>query len=174
MGRVGRLPQDGELREAWCDVDGVRLHYRVGGSSGGASPPLVHVHGFGISGRYLVPTAKLLAPEHRTYVPDLPGFGRSERSADAHDISGLARALGRFMDVVDVPRAILVGNSLGCVVILELASEQPERVAAAVFCSPAGGPRNRPLLRAAGALGGDTLPARAGRSAPRAGPRRPR
>ena len=40
---------------------------------------IVHVHGFGISGTYLEPTAALLAPRHRTYVPDLPGMGRSMR-----------------------------------------------------------------------------------------------
>lgn len=149
MDEVGRRPHDHELRGAWCEVDGVRLHYAVGGPDGRETAlPLIHVHGFGISGRYLVPTATLLARNHRTFVPDLPGFGRSERAKDALDIRGLARALGAFMDAVGVSRAVLVGNSLGCVVILELASEHPERVAAAVFCSPAGGPRNQPLLRA--------------------------
>jgi pimeloyl-ACP methyl ester carboxylesterase len=43
---------------------------------------MMHLHGFGLSGRYLLPTAELLAGEFRTLVPDLPGAaaGRVSRS----------------------------------------------------------------------------------------------
>ena len=41
---------------------------------------MTHLHGFGLSGAYLVPTAELLADDFHTLVPDLPGFGRSGRS----------------------------------------------------------------------------------------------
>ena len=47
---------------------------------------MVHVHGFGISGTYLEPTAALLAPHYRTFVPDLPGMGRSIRPEGGLDL----------------------------------------------------------------------------------------
>jgi pimeloyl-ACP methyl ester carboxylesterase len=50
------------------------------------------MHGFGISGTYLEPTAALLAPHYRTFVPDLPGMGRS--IADCQR-SALRRAASR-------------------------------------------------------------------------------
>ena len=70
------------LRETWTDLDGRRLLYRTNAESPppADAPVLIHVHGFAISGRYLMPAAWRLAPDFRTYVPDLPGFGRSERS----------------------------------------------------------------------------------------------
>ena len=43
---------------------------------------------------------------------------------------------------------MFVGNSLGCPIIVELASTFPERIQRAVLVSPAGGPNNRPLARA--------------------------
>src|SRR5436305_1095168 len=67
------------LKETWLDLDGRRLLYRTNADSPppADAPVLIHVHGFAISGRYLMPTAWRLAPGYRTYVPDLPGFGRS-------------------------------------------------------------------------------------------------
>ena len=57
-----------------------------------AADAMVHVHGFGISGTYLEPTAALLASHYRTFVPDLPGMGRSIRPAGGLDLPGLAKA----------------------------------------------------------------------------------
>ncbi len=113
---------------------------------------MVHVHGFGISGSYLEPTAVLLSDEARHYIPDLPGTGRSERPPQALDIPGSAEALLAYCDAVGLERATFVGNSLGCVTLLELADFHPERVDGMVFVSPAGGPNNQPLARALGQL----------------------
>ena len=95
------------LRETWTDLDGRRLLYRTNAESPppADAPVLIHVHGFAISGRYLMPAAWRLAPDFRTYVPDLPGFGRSERPPRPFDIPQLADALARFMDKVGVERA---------------------------------------------------------------------
>jgi pimeloyl-ACP methyl ester carboxylesterase len=108
----------------------------------------VHVHGFGISGTYLEPTAARLASRHNTFVPDLPGMGRSMRPDRALDLPGLARALVSYCDAVGVERATFVGNSLGCPIIVEFASTFPDRIERAVLVSPAGGPNNQPLARA--------------------------
>lgn len=109
---------------------------------------MVHVHGFGISGTYLEPTAALLARRHDTFVPDLPGMGRSIRPDAPLDLPGLARAVVSYCDALEVERATFVGNSLGCPIIIELASAYPDRIDRAVLVSPAGGPNNRPLGRA--------------------------
>src|SRR5206468_13020059 len=67
---------DGGLAERWTTVDGVDVFYRESAGPVGA-PVMMHLHGFGLSGRYLVPTAERLAGDFHTLVPDLPGFGRS-------------------------------------------------------------------------------------------------
>jgi len=136
------------LKHAWATVDGLRLLYRVSAVPAPAgAPAMIHVHGFGISGRYLLPTAARLAPFYPTYVPDLPGFGRSARPPRPLGIPELADALARFMDHVGVGRAVLLGNSLGCPIIGDFLDMHPDRIDAAIFCSPAGGLHNRPFIK---------------------------
>jgi len=136
------------LVPGWVIVDGLPVYHRVCLEAGPNADAIVHVHGFGISGTYLEPTAARLAPRHRTYVPDLPGMGRSHRPEHTLDVAGLARALVAYCDTVGVERATFVGNSLGCPIIIEVASRFPDRIERAVLVSPAGGPNNQPLGRA--------------------------
>lgn len=151
--RHPRRPQS-DLAERWTLVDGVDVFYRES-----VNPPaaraMLHVHGFGLSGRYLLPTAERLADEFHTLVPDLPGFGRSGKAPDALDVPDLAHAAARFLDARGVEKATLVGNSMGCPVICEFAHHYPDRLERAVLVSPAGGLFNRPLARAVTQLGRD-------------------
>jgi pimeloyl-ACP methyl ester carboxylesterase len=136
------------LEPGWIIVDGLPVFHRTCEDAGPAAGAIVHVHGFGISGTYLEPTAALLAPRHRTYVPDLPGMGRSMSPERPLDLPGLARALVAYCDAVGVDRATFVGNSLGCPIIIEVATTFPERIERVVMVSPAGGPTNQPMARA--------------------------
>jgi pimeloyl-ACP methyl ester carboxylesterase len=118
---------------------------------------LVHVHGFAISGRYLMPTAERLAPAFRSLVPDLPGYGRSADPPRTLGIPALAEATLGFLDALGIRRATLVGNSMGCPVICEVVRIAPDRVDRAVLVSPSGGRHNQPLGRAIGQLVMDAL-----------------
>ncbi len=144
MGRRTTPP----LSPGWVIVDGLPMFHRWSEDAGPGADAIVHVHGFGISGTYLEPTAALLAARHRTYVPDLPGMGRSIRPAEPMDLPGLAASLISYLDAVGVERPTFVGNSLGCPIIIEVASSFPDRIDRAVLVSPAGGPNNQPLHRA--------------------------
>jgi pimeloyl-ACP methyl ester carboxylesterase len=112
------------------------------------APTMMHLHGFGLSGRYLLPTAELLRDEFHTFVPDLPGFGRSGKPPKPLDVPDLAHAAARFLDDRQIEKVTLVGNSMGCPVICEFAYHYPERLERAVLVSPAGGVHNQPLRRA--------------------------
>jgi pimeloyl-ACP methyl ester carboxylesterase len=155
--RPRRLPRKpaSALAERWTRLDGVDVFYRESPNPPADARVMVHVHGFGLSGRYLLPTAALLADEFHTFVPDLPGFGRSGRRTDMLDIPDLARATADFLDDRGVEKATLVGNSMGCPVIVEFAHRYPERIDRAVLVSPAGGMFNQPLVRAMKQLASD-------------------
>jgi pimeloyl-ACP methyl ester carboxylesterase len=127
-------------------VAGRRVFYRRGPVTSGI--PIVHVHGFAISGAYLMPTARLLAHVGPTVVPDLPGYGRSEPWGRTLGIPALARALVEILDELGIEKAVLLGNSMGCPIGLEIAHTAPERVHRLVLVSPAGGRFNQPLARA--------------------------
>lgn len=125
------------LESRWAKVCGRRVHYRASvGSPGEKDVPVVLVHGLGVSSRYMMPTAARLAPHRTVYAPDLPGFGRSEKPARALNLGELSDALRGWMDEVGIPRAVLLGNSIGCQVVVELALTRPARVEGMVLVSP--------------------------------------
>ena len=131
----------------YVDVDGRRTVVRASTIDAGAVP-IVHVHGFGISGAYLMPTARLLTGRARNVVPDLPGYGRSQKPARPLPIPRLADALVKILDALEIDRAVLVGNSMGCPISLETADRHTDRVDRVVLVAPAGGINNSPLRRA--------------------------
>jgi pimeloyl-ACP methyl ester carboxylesterase len=151
--RLPRRPAS-SLAERWTTIDDLDVFYRESPEPPDA-PVMMHIHGFGLSGRYLLPTAERLADEFHTLVPDLPGFGRSAKAADLLDVPDLAHAAARFLDERGIESATLVGNSMGCPVILEFAHHYPERLERAILVSPAGGLHNQPLRRAIGQLARD-------------------
>src|SRR5215216_7259397 len=141
----------------WTTVAGLRVYSRVAETSDASATPIVHIHGFAISGRYLEPTAAYLASHYPTYVPDLPGHGYSEKPRRPLSIPELAEALAGYLDAVGVSRAVVLGNSSGCLVAAEFAHRYPDRTERAVLVSPAGGKHNRPLIRGVMQLARDGL-----------------
>ena len=136
-------------------VAGRSIDYRR--STCGDGVPIVHIHGFAISGRYLMPTARRLAGRRVNVVPDLPGYGRSERRDRVLGIPELAESLLAVMDCLGIDRAVLVGNSMGCSIALEVAHSAPGRVHRLILVSPAGELQRQPLARALGRLARDAL-----------------
>jgi 2-hydroxy-6-oxonona-2,4-dienedioate hydrolase len=122
------------MEEAWTRVDGRAMFARVFRAAG--AERMVLVHGLGVSGRYMLPTARRLAAKYTVYVPDLPGWGRSEKPPHALTIPQAADALATWMDQMGLAGACLVGNSLGCQFIVDLAVRYPHLVAQAVLIGP--------------------------------------
>ena len=80
--------------QAHLTLGGHQVFYRRSPDVEGGIP-IVHIHGFGISGSYLMPTARLLTDRGANLVPDMPGYGRSERWGHTLGIPALAHALRR-------------------------------------------------------------------------------
>lgn len=148
----------GRLQSVWTEEDGLPVHTRISVDSVSVDQlPVWLVHGLSVSSRYMVPTAKQLAPHRRVYALDLPGFGRSAHPPGILDIPALATALARRMDAFHTPRAVLIGNSMGCQIIAELAQREPERVAQAVLVGPTMDASGRTMLEQARRLAVDAL-----------------
>jgi len=79
---------------------------------------------------------------------DLPGYGKSASWGHALGIPSLAWVLLEILDALALEWVVLVGNSMGGAVCLEVAHRARERVAGIVLASPAGGVHNQPLARA--------------------------
>ncbi len=138
-------PADG-FHSTWTTVDGVRVHARVATQPGRRSS-VVLVHGLAVSHRYLMPTARLLAAHHDVYVVDLPGFGLSGDPGPALDVPEHAAALAQWLDANRLGPAVLLGNSFGCQVLVELVTREPQRCAALVLSGPTIDPHARTAAR---------------------------
>jgi pimeloyl-ACP methyl ester carboxylesterase len=129
--------RNGRLAQRRIAIDGLQVHYRVSTSAIPAKrPPIVLVPGYGMSSRYMVPLAEVLACDFRVYAPDLPGFGRSDKPKRALDIPELADALAAWMSALGLGPAVLIGNSLGCQILIEAALRHGERVACLILQGP--------------------------------------
>lgn len=135
----------GKLRETRVRVGEHDLFMRLSDGSKAPGPPVVLVHGYVISSRYMVPTAERLAPFHPVYAPDLPGFGESGKPRRVLDIPELADVLLQWMDVLGLERPVLVGNSMGCQVLVDLAARYPSRVGRLVLVGPSVDPAGRSM-----------------------------
>ncbi|HTZ38572.1 MAG TPA: alpha/beta fold hydrolase, partial [Syntrophales bacterium] len=128
------------LSDRYMDVEGIRTRYRLAGSSG---LPVVLIHGLGASAEIWSANIDALAASHRVYVPDLPGFGRTEMPPWM-DFSPAAysRFVRDFMTAQGIGQAMLVGHSLGGGVALRIILEDPGRVERMILVSSAGLGRN--------------------------------
>jgi len=109
-------------------VNGVRIHYQEAGDE--KAPPIILIHGF-ISSNLIWSTTllQLARKGFRVIAPDLPGYGYSDKPADAlYTISEQARAIVGLMDRLQIERATIVGASYGGAIAATMALDYPERV----------------------------------------------
>jgi pimeloyl-ACP methyl ester carboxylesterase len=98
---------------AWTRVGRLLMHALV---STDPVPPdaraVVLVHGCTLSGRYMVPTASVLTGGFRVYVPDLPGFGDSDKPEEIFNVPELADWLVSWMRVIglNVQRFLVISS----------------------------------------------------------------
>ena len=123
-------------------VSGLTMHYRVSAQKLPAdAQTIVMVHGLATSNTYMLPTAYELVSSYHIYIPDLPGFGKSTKPAQALDVSQLADALAQWMQAIGLERATLLGNSVGCQVIAQFAIRYPECIERAILVGPSMDPQ---------------------------------
>ncbi len=102
-------------------ISGGLIHYEAFGRG----KPVVFIHGWLGSWRYWMRTMEALASDYRTYALDLWGFGDSDKSKDRYSVADYTALLYDFMDQLGIVDASLVGHSLGAIVALHFAAQQP-------------------------------------------------
>lgn len=95
----------------------------------GQGPPVVLLHGIPTWGFLWRDVWPVLSPQHRTLVPDLPGFGYSDkRDCFDRSIGRQAEMIDGWMEQIGIERAAVVGHDIGGGVALRLATLFPHRV----------------------------------------------
>ncbi|MGD0105812.1 MAG: acetoin dehydrogenase dihydrolipoyllysine-residue acetyltransferase subunit [Rhodopila sp.] len=125
------------LEPRTMDVAGRPIRYLETGA-GNEGRPVVLLHGFGGDLNNWLFVQPALSEHHRVVALDLPGHGGSAKQVGPGDLASLAAAVLGFLQAIDVPKAHLVGHSLGGAVALRTALDSPSVVASLSLICPAG------------------------------------
>lgn len=131
-----------KLESHYVDAGGIRTHY----FDVGEGPVVVLVHGGGAGAdsygnwKDCIP---LLAPHFRVIVPDMVGFGRSDKPSPeefCYDQPGRNKHLSDFLDALGLEKVNLVGNSMGGAASMGATLLTPQRTERLILMGSAGLP----------------------------------
>jgi 3-oxoadipate enol-lactonase len=105
-----------------------RFGYEAAGDPG--LPPLVFLHGIGGAARAWRRQLEFFSDRYRAIAWDMPGYGGS-MPLPTVGIATLADALRDFLEQAGVIKPILVGHSIGGMIVQQLLAKHP-RIAAAI------------------------------------------
>jgi pimeloyl-ACP methyl ester carboxylesterase len=105
-----------------AQVGSATVHSQIVGSG----PPVVLVHGMSGSARWWGKNVRALASHFELHIVDLIGFGKSR--GHRFVLSEAADSLHTWMGRLGVPRASLVGHSMGGFIVADMAARFPETV----------------------------------------------
>lgn len=142
QGGNGEVP--GGVNSFWLELLGSEVRFREAGGfmtrsvEAGVGDPVILLHGISGHAETWVRNVSVLGQHCRVYALDMLGHGFSAKPAIDYTVEALAEHVVAFLDAVGVPRAHLVGQSLGGWVATWLAVHRPDRVTSLVNVTGAG------------------------------------
>jgi pimeloyl-ACP methyl ester carboxylesterase len=118
----------------FAEIDGVRVHYQEKGTG----TPLILIHGFTSSTYSWKDVFEPLSKTIRVIAVDLKGFGFSGKPDGDYTRRAQAMLVAHLLDYLKIESAWLCGNSMGGEVALNLALQNPQRVAGLFLIDSAG------------------------------------
>lgn len=117
-------------------VNGINISYTDSGegNSGEGIYPLIFIHGFPFNKQAWIPQIEHLKTVNRVITYDIRGFGDSETNKEEISIPLFAEDLLKFMDALEIKKAILCGLSMGGYILLEAVTLYPERLKGIILC----------------------------------------
>lgn len=107
-------------------------------ASGRQPTPIVLLHGSPGSANDFLTLGPALAADRAVIAPDLPGFGGSTRDVANYSIRAHAAYVCQLLDHLGIERVHVLGFSMGGGVALEIARQQPRRLASLTLLSAIG------------------------------------
>ncbi|HET9336417.1 MAG TPA: alpha/beta hydrolase [Sphingomicrobium sp.] len=121
----------------WASRDGLSLFARDYPAAGDeAGLPVICLHGLTRNSKDFEEIAPILAGRgRRVIVPDVRGRGQSDRDPNPanYQPKTYARDVIEMMAVLDIPKAVFLGTSMGGIITMTLMAVRPRAVAAAIL-----------------------------------------
>ena len=130
-----RLIQAKIVQEKFLEVEGNKIRYLESGSS---DKTLVLVHGLGASAERWTHVIPLFSEHYRVVVPDLIGFGYSDKPLVDYTPDFFSGFLSSFFKKASITDPFLIGSSLGGQISAEFVAKNPDSIQKLILVSPAG------------------------------------
>lgn len=117
------------------EANGIRLYYEIYD----IGPPLILIEGLGVATYLWENQIPDFARHFTTVVYDNRGVGQSDKPEGPYSIAMMADDLAGLMQALNIPRAHILGVSMGGFIAQEFALRYPERVDRLVLVSTSAG-----------------------------------
>jgi len=105
-------------------ANGIKQHYVEAGSG----PPVILLHGFPETWYAWRKQIPVLADRFRLIVPDLRGYGETEKPPVGYDKRTMAADIRALMQALNIPRAPIIGHDRGARVATRFAKGHPQAI----------------------------------------------
>ena len=148
---AGFVPWNSQPLDDWAsqyapgkfiELDGLSTHYIEKGSG----EPVILLHGFFFDTYMWNKNIDLLAEKYKVYAIDLWGFGYSTRKPLDYGYPLYTQQLLKFIDALEIPKASLVGQSMGGGTIINFTVSNRHRVDKIILVDAAGLPNKLPIM----------------------------
>ena len=123
------------MDEKLVDVEGNKIRYLQDGIS---NKNLILIHGLGASAERWEHVIPNFAKDYRVIVPDLIGFGQSDKPVIDYTTEYLGKFIEKFLNAIDVKNVSIIGSSLGGQIAVDFTATNPSKVGKLVLVSPSG------------------------------------
>lgn len=106
--------------------------------SAGKGKPMIFLHGAGAGAVTWYPSIGNIAKSLQVIVPDIVGYGESDKPNAPYDRPYFSRWLKNFLNELNIPKAHIVGLSQGGAIALQFTIDNPEMVDKLVVIDSAG------------------------------------
>jgi len=115
-------------------VHGHKIAYYQAGKGGA----VIFIHGLGADSRHWAANIDALSQNFRVIAVDQIGYGQSDKPLMRYTVENFSAYLQGFLQALKIPKASLVGNSLGGWVALDFTLRHPQMVEKLVLVDAAG------------------------------------
>jgi len=121
--------------EKFVQIDNHKIRYL---ESGNSPKTLVLIHGLGASAERWEKVVPFFEKNFHVVIPDLIGFGYSDKPLTDYTIDYFSKFLQKFLDSINIKNPILAGSSLGGQIAAEYTAQHPTNVEKLILVSPSG------------------------------------
>ena len=122
------------MEEKFLQIEGNKIRYLETGDS---KKTLVLVHGLGASAERWTNVIPYFSKDYRLIIPDLIGFGYSDKPLVDYTMDFFSKFLGKFLETSGIDKPDIIGSSLGGQVVAEYASSNTN-LEKLILSSPSG------------------------------------